>query len=114
MASIALDEISPFAKTYIVELKDKKINEFDQIQDIANEIEISNSIEVFVKYKANKIIEIFNLIDKKISSKAVCLNAAAGLIVAGKDNDYKKHYFSALNKIDYLKVYMHLNKIQLS
>jgi anthranilate phosphoribosyltransferase len=109
-----MDEISPFAKTYIVELKDKKINEFD-IHPANLGIKLNNKDNLKGKdsqYNANKIIEIFKGKQNEFF-EAVCLNVAAGLIVAGKDNDYKNAYLNAKKHLKSGNVYMHLNKIKL-
>ena len=45
-------------------------------------------------------------------SKAVCLNAAAGLIVGGKFTEFNKAYSHAREFILSGKTYSHLEKIQ--
>ena len=88
-----LDEISPYAKTNVVQLKDNKISE---ITIDPNELKIdANKFEELVgddaKFNADKMIDIFKGEDNDFS-KAVCLNAAAGLIVAEKFSKFKEYY----------------------
>ena len=80
-----LDEISPYAKTNVIQLKDGQISE---IQIDPNSLDINadnfqNLLGDDAKFNAEKMIEIFKGKDNDFS-KAVCLNAAAGLIVAEK------------------------------
>ena len=78
-----LDEISPYAKTNIIQLKDKKITEIivDPKKLNVNADKLKNLIGDDAKFNAEKMINIFKGEDNDFS-KAVCLNAAAGLIVA--------------------------------
>ena len=57
------------------------------------------------------MIEIFKGIDNDFS-KAVCLNAAAGLIVSEKYNDYKELITAARKYIKSGKSFEHLINIQ--
>ena len=88
-----LDEISPYAKTKVVQLKDDKISEI--LIDPNNlEINADNFNSLLgddAKFNANKMIDIFKGEDNDFS-KAVCLNAAAGLVVAEKFVDFKDAY----------------------
>ena len=88
-----LDEISPYAKTKVVQLKDNKISEI--LIDPNNlEINADNFNSLLgddAKFNANKMIDIFKGEDNDFS-KAVCLNAAAGLIVAEKFVDFIDAY----------------------
>ena len=80
-----MDEISPFASTSVVELKDNIIKKFKiDPRDVG--VKFNNTNNLIGKdpdYNAKKIIEIFSGIDNEFS-EAVCLNAAAALIVANK------------------------------
>ncbi len=108
-----LDEISPYAKTNIVQLKDGKISEIviDPKDLNVNADNFKNLIGQDAKFNSEKIIEIFKGQDNDFS-KAVCLNAAAGLIVSGKYEDYGKAYNEARDFIKSGSVYDHLTKIQ--
>jgi len=108
-----LDEISPYAKTNIVQLKNGEISEIviDPNDLNVNADNFKNLIGQDSKFNSEKIIEIFKGKDNDFS-KAVCLNAAAGLIVSGKYNDYRKAYNAARDFIKSGSVYDHLNKIQ--
>ena len=108
-----LDEISPYAKTNVVQLKDNKISEI--IID-PNELKIdANKFEDLVgddaKFNADKMIDIFKGEDNDFS-KAVCLNVAAGLIVSEKFLSFKDAYNNAREYILSGKSYKHLEKIQ--
>ena len=108
-----MDEISPFDITYVVELKNKKISEFE-----------INPKEVGVKFfnpdnlkgndanfNANKIIDIFSGVKNEFS-EAVCLNSAAALIVSNKEKKFEDAYNFSANHIDSGKALTHLKKIQ--
>jgi anthranilate phosphoribosyltransferase len=58
-----------------------------------------------------KIIEIFKGVDNDFS-KAVCLNAAAGLIISGKFERFNDAYFNAREFIKSGKTFKYLEKIQ--
>ena len=81
-----MDEISPFAKTNVVELKDGKINEFtiDPKELGLNSGNKENLKGKNAEYNSEKIIEIYKGTSNEFS-QSVALNAAAGLIVAGKE-----------------------------
>ena len=108
-----MDEISPFAKTNIVELKEGKINEF--IIDPKNlKIDLNNKDNLKGKnaqYNAEKIIEIYK---GKLNefSQSVALNVAAGLIVSGNENDFKMAFDKASKHLSSGNVFQHLTKIQ--
>ena len=108
-----LDEISPYAKTNIVQLKDGEISEIiiDPNDLNVNADNFKNLIGQDSKFNSEKIIEIFKGKDNDFS-KAVCLNAAAGLIVSGKYKDYRKAYNDARSFIKSGSVHDHLTKIQ--
>ena len=63
------------------------------------------------EFNANKIIDIFKGDDNDFS-KAVCLNAAAGLIVAEKHTKFIEAYQNAKEHILSGKAYKHLITIQ--
>ena len=108
-----MDEISPFAKTNVVELKNGSITEF--IIDPKNlNIKFTNKENLKGKnseYNSKRIIEIFK---GKINefSESVALNVAAGLIVSGKENDYKIAFEKASKHLNSGNVLKHLAKIQ--
>jgi anthranilate phosphoribosyltransferase len=62
-------------------------------------------------YNANKIISIFKGEDNDFS-KAVCLNAAAGLIVEEKFTNFSEAYNYSRDFILSGKTYSHLEKMQ--
>ena len=108
-----LDEISPYAKTNVVQLKDNKISEITidprELNIKADKFE--NLVGDDAKFNAEKLINIFKGEDNDFS-KAVCLNAAAGLIVSEKYDDFKLAYNYARDFIRSGKSYKHLMKIQ--
>jgi len=108
-----LDEISPYAKTNIIQLKDNNISEItiDPKKLDINAEKFENLIGNDAKFNADKMINIFNGEDNDFS-KAVCLNAAAGLIVSEKYNDFKIAYNYARDFIKSGAALKHLNKIQ--
>ena len=108
-----LDEISPYAKTNVIQLKDGEISEIiidPQLLNI-NAEKFDNLVGNDATYNASKMIEIFKGKDNDFS-KAVCLNAAAGLIVNEKYSEYSKAYNHAREFILSGKPYIHLEKIQ--
>ena len=108
-----LDEISPYAKTNVTQLKDGKISEFliDPSSLNINADKFENLIGDDASFNANKMIEIFKGKDNDFS-KAVCLNAAAGLIVSEKFTEFSDAYKFARKFILTGKPYSHLEKIQ--
>ena len=62
-------------------------------------------------FNANKIIEIFKG-ENNDFAKAVCLNAAAGLMVAEKESNFEDAYEETKNHILTGKAFDHLKKIQ--
>jgi len=110
-----MDEISPFAKTNIVELKDKDINEFT-IDPKELGITLNNQNNLKGKtalYNSMKIIEIYKGAINEFSV-AVALNVAAGLIVSDKEYDFIDAFNKATKHLNSGKVYDHLIKIQSS
>ena len=108
-----MDEISPFAKTSVVELKDKNINEFT-IDPKELGINLNNKNNLVGKnatYNSLKIIEIFKGIDNEFA-QAVALNVAAGLIVSGKAYDFGDAFNKAIKHLNSGKVFEHLTKLQ--
>ena len=108
-----MDEISPFAKTDVVELKDGTISEF--IID-PKDLGISEGDKENLKgknadYNAEKIIDIFKGTSNEFS-QSVALNAAAGLIVSGKENDFKSAFEKVNRHLSSGKVFEHLTKLQ--
>ena len=108
-----LDEISPYAKTNIVQLKDKEISEFviDPKELNIGADKFENLIGNDAKFNADKMIDIFKGEDNDFS-KAVCLNTAAGLIVNETHKSFADAYQNAREHILSNKVIKHLEKIQ--
>jgi anthranilate phosphoribosyltransferase len=108
-----MDEISPFAKTKIVELNNGNIKKF--FID-PTDLNITNKNKKNLKgknaeYNAQKIINIFKGEDNEFSD-SVALNAAAGLIVSDKEKNFKKAYEASKQHLISGKVYDQLQKIQ--
>ena len=108
-----LDEISPYAKTNVVQLKNGKISEM-----IIDPKELNIGANKFdellgddARFNADKMINIFKGEDNDFS-KAVCLNAAAGLIVTEKILKFNDAYDYARSHILSGKTYKNLKKIQ--
>ena len=108
-----LDEISPYAKTNVMQLKDGQINEIviDPKSLNIDADKFENLLGDDANYNADKMIEIFKGKDNDFS-KAVCLNAAAGLIVNEKFSEFLDAYNHARKFILSGKAYIHLEKIQ--
>jgi len=108
-----LDEISPYAKTNIIQLKDGKISEFiiDPKELNINANKFEDLLGDNAEFNASKMIDIFKGQDNDFS-KAVCLNAAAGLIVADKHSSFNDAYEDAKKHILSGKTYENLKKIQ--
>ena len=108
-----LDEISPYEKTNVIQLKDGKISEIiiDPYLLNVNADKFENLIGGDANFNAAKMIDIFKGEDNDFS-KAVCLNAAAGLIVAEKFLEFSEAYNNARKFILSGKAYLHLKKIQ--
>ena len=108
-----LDEISPYAKTNIIQLKDGKISEFiiDPKELNINANKFEDLLGDNAEFNASKMIDIFKGQDNDFS-KAVCLNAAAGLIVADKHSSFNDAYEDAKKHILSGKTYENLRKIQ--
>ena len=108
-----LDEISPYAKTNVIQLKDNKISEIiiDPKELNVNADKFDNLVGDDAKFNANKMINIFKGEDNDFS-KAVCLNAAAGLIVSEKYLKFYDAYENARKQILSGKTYEHLINIK--
>ena len=108
-----LDEISPYAKTNVIQLKNGEISEIiiDPTVLSINAEKFDNLIGDDANYNAIKMIEIFKGKDNDFS-KAVCLNAAAGLIVNEKYSEFLDAYNYSREFILSGKPYIHLEKIQ--
>ncbi len=108
-----MDEISPFTITNVVELKENKIHEI-KIDPKKIGIKFSNPDNLKgqnADYNASKIIDIFSG-KKNEFSEAVCLNAAAALIVSGKFNKFEDAYEYSSKHLETDKPLVHLKKIQ--
>ncbi len=106
-----LDEISPYANTNIIELDNGKIKESILNPKDLN-IKVNNFEHIVGKdpdYNAEKIKEIFKGEDNDFSI-AVCLNAAAGLLVAEKSNSFNEGYQELRKHILSGKVINHISK----
>mgnify|MGYP003682222963 FL=1 len=108
-----MDEISPFAKTKIIELNNESIKSF-----LINpaDLNITNKNKENLKgknaeYNAQKIVDIFKGEDNEFSD-SVALNVAAGLIISNKEKDFKKAYEFSKQHLKSCNVYEHLQKIQ--
>jgi len=108
-----LDEISPYANTNIVELSNGTIKE-----TILNPNDLGIKADKFENivgkgpdYNSEKMREIFQGKDNDFSI-AVCLNAAAGLIVADKSSSFKEGYIKLRDHILSGKVIDHISKLQ--
>ena len=108
-----LDEISPYAKTNIVQLKNNEISELiiDPKELNVNADTFKNLIGDDANFNANKMINIFKGEDNDFS-KAVCLNAAAGLIVMEKYSIFKESYEDVRKFILSGKTHEHLKSLQ--
>ena len=108
-----LDEISPYAKTNVIQLKDKKISEIviDPKELNINADKFDNLVGDDAKFNADKMINIFKGEDNDFS-KAVCLNAAAGAIVNETHKNFAHAYNASREHILSKKVIKHLENIQ--
>ena len=108
-----LDEISPYAKTNVIQLKDNKISEIiiDPKELNINADKFENLLGDDAEFNANKMINIFKGEDNDFS-KAVCLNAAAGLVVEEKHSKFIDAFDHAKQHILSGKTFEHLSKLQ--
>jgi anthranilate phosphoribosyltransferase len=108
-----MDEISPFTKTDIVELKNGEINKF-KIDPKKIGVKFNNPENLKGKdadYNAGKIIDIFSG-EKNEFSEAVCLNSAAALIVDSKIDIFQEAFEFSKKHLESGKALTHLKKIQ--
>ena len=108
-----LDEISPYAKTNVVQLKNNEISNLiiDPKKLNINADKFDNLLGDDAIFNANKMIDIFKGEDNDFS-KAVCLNAAAGLIVMNKYLNFKDSYNETRNYILSGKTFNYLKSLQ--
>ena len=108
-----LDEISPYAKTNVIQLKDGVISEIiiDPNKLNINADKFENLIGNDAPFNADKIIKIFKGEDNDFS-KAVCLNAAAGLVVNETHQNFDKAYDDTRKHILSGQTFKQLEKIQ--
>ena len=108
-----LDEISPYSKTNVVQLKNGEISEIliDPIKLNIGANKFEDLLGDDAKFNANKMLDIFKGEDNDFS-KAVCLNAAAGLIVSEKHTIFIDAYNEARTHILSGKTYIDLKEIQ--
>ena len=108
-----LDEISPYAITNIIQLKAGKISEMSlNPKSInVNAEKFENLVGNDANYNANKMIEIFKGEDNDFS-KAVCLNAAASLVVSERYDNFEMAYNYCRDFIKTGAAFKHLLKIQ--
>ena len=108
-----LDEISPYAKTHVMQLKNNEISKFviDPDELNVNAEKFENLVGSDAEYNSEKILSIFQGEDNDFS-KAVCLNTAAGLMVAEKYDDFKNAYIHSRKYIKSGEAFKYLKKIQ--
>ena len=108
-----LDEISPYAKTNVIQLKDGDIKEIviDPKELSINADKFENLVGNDSKFNAAKMLDIFNGEDNDFS-KAVCLNAAAGLIVNETYKNFTEAYNNSREHILSSKVIKHIEVIK--
>ena len=108
-----LDEISPYAKTHVVQLKNKEVSDIviNPEELNINADKFDNLIGADAKFNASKMINIFKGEDNDFS-KAVCLNAAAGLIVSENQTKFADAYQNTKEHILSGKTYKYLKTIQ--
>ena len=108
-----LDEISPYAKTNVIQLKDGVISEIiiDPNKLNINADKFENLIGNDAAFNADRMINIFKGEDNDFS-KAVCLNAAAGLVVNETHQNFDKAYYDTRKHILSGQTFKQLEKIQ--
>ncbi len=108
-----LDEISPYAKTNVMQLKNNEISDLviDPKELNVNADKFENLLGDDAQFNADKMIDIFKGEDNDFS-KAVCLNAAAGLVVMEKQLNFKDSYNEVREYILTGKTYNHLKSLQ--
>jgi len=110
-----LDEISPYAKTNVIQLKNEKITNLviDPKEMNVNAENFDNILGADIQFNAKKIIDIFKGEDNDFS-KAVCLNASAGLIVSENQKNIIEAYSIARKHILSGNAYKHIKKLQIN
>ena len=108
-----MDEISPYSKTHVIQIKENNISEIviDPKELNINADKRENIFGNDAQFNANEVLNIFEGKDNDFS-KAVCLNAAAGLITSEIFTDFKEAYINARKQILSGKTMSHLEKIQ--
>ncbi len=108
-----LDEISPYDKTDVVQIKENNISHITiDPKDLNINVDgFENLLGNDAEYNANKIIDILKGKSNDFS-KAVCLNAAAGLIVSEKYKNFNEAYKFSMDHLLGGAAYKHLLKIQ--
>ena len=108
-----LDEISPYSTTNICQLKNGKISNItvDPAELNIKTKGFNTILGQDADYNSKKIIDIFKGEDNDFSI-AVCLNAAAGLIVSDNKDSFKEAYQETRDHILSGKAFNHLEKIQ--
>jgi len=108
-----LDEISPYSTTNVCQLKNGEITNttIDPVELNIKTKGFDTILGQDAVYNSKKIIDIFKGEDNDFSI-AVCLNAAAGLIVSEDKNNFKEAYEETRNHILSGKAFNHLKKIQ--
>ena len=108
-----LDEISPYAKTNVIQLKNNEISDLviDPKELNVNADKFENLLGDDAQFNADKMIDIFKGEDNDFS-KAVCLNAAAGLVVVEKQLSFEDSYKEVREFILTGKTYNHLKSLQ--
>ena len=108
-----LDEISPYAKTNVVQLKNGKISniEIDPKKMNINAENFNNILGGDKQFNAKKIVDIFKGEDNDFS-KAVCLNASAGLVVSENQKNIIEAYPITRKHILSGNAYEHIKKLQ--
>ena len=109
-----MDEISPFENTFVIEIKNqtqkkfeinpKNIIDFDQKEE--------DLIGKDANFNSNKIIDLFKGKLKDSFFNAVCLNAAAGLIVSNKISNFEEAFKLISSHVSNGSTYKHFLKIK--
>tara|TARA_S200000501_G_C20378545_1_gene549453 strand:- start:48 stop:602 length:555 start_codon:yes stop_codon:yes gene_type:complete len=108
-----LDEISPYDKTNIKQLKNGEIEEMiiDPKELNINADGFNEIVGSDAKFNSQKVIDIFKGNDNDFS-KAVALNAAAGLIISEKESDFKHAYQNTRDHLLSGKTFTHLETLR--
>ena len=108
-----LDEISPYAKTNVIQLKNGELS-YIVIDPKEMNIDAKNFNNILggdSQYNAKKIIDVFKGEDNDFS-KAICLNASAGLIVSENQKNIIEAYSVTRKHILSGDTYEHIKKLQ--